>query len=93
MLRKTGKSNGAAFFSSGPSAPSAANDTRVTPTRAEAPLTAYYPSTKGGVGGSPVWGLGVRRVRDLRADLSVDGRRPRREPSRGGGHARADRTM
>ena len=29
----------------------------------------------------PVWGLGVRQISDPRADLGVDGRRPRREPS------------
>ena len=34
----------------------------------------------------------LRRVRDPRADLGVDGRRSRREPSRGGEHDRANGT-
>ena len=41
----------------------------------------------------PIWELGVRQVSDPRADLGVDHRRPRREPSYRGGHVRADGTM
>ena len=40
----------------------------------------------------PIWELGVRQVPDPRADLGVDGRRPRREPSCRGERDRAGGT-
>ena len=54
-----------------------------------APRRPLSKCTKGGVGGSPrrgARGVGVRQICDPRADLGGDGRRPRREPSRGGEH-------